>query len=244
MPDIAWIGVALAGSAGMTAIFFALRAFLSRLVDRRISSYQNDLVTRHCEEVQNIYRQMRGWRHDYHNHIQAMKAFRALEQNDKLDDYLVGLDADLSSVDTVIKSGNVMIDAILNSKLSLANSKKIDVNCKAVVPASIAVSEIDLCVIIGNLLDNAIEANLRCEDEDGRFIRVYIDVKGDHLYISVTNASGGRAAKASGRYVSSKAGANHGFGLLRIDRLVDKYEGYLKCRDEEGAFTSELMLPL
>jgi len=47
-------------------------------IDRRIAAFQNDLMVKHVTEVENIYKQMRGWRHDYHNHIQAIKACRAL----------------------------------------------------------------------------------------------------------------------------------------------------------------------
>ena len=111
------------------------------------------------------------------------------------------------------------------------------------MPKSITVSETDLCVIIGNLLDNAIEACLLIEDESKRFIRVYMDLKRDNLYLSVTNASGGKVKKQNGRYLSGK-GVNHGFGLMRTDKIVNKYAGYIKHRDEAGAFTSEVMLPL
>jgi len=172
-----------------------------------------------------------------------MKAYRSLDENDKIDVYLNSLETDLTSVDTLIKSGNVMVDAILNSKLSLAKSRKIDINAKAIVPKNITISEIDLCVIIGNLLDNAIEACLRIDDESKRFIRVYMDLKRDNLYLSVTNASGGKVQKQDGRYISGK-GENHGFGLMRVDKIVDRYAGYIKRRDEDGAFTSEVMLPL
>ena len=48
-----------------------LDALFGRMIDRRIAEYQNDLITKHCDEVQNIYKTMRGWRHDYHNHIQT-----------------------------------------------------------------------------------------------------------------------------------------------------------------------------
>jgi sensor histidine kinase regulating citrate/malate metabolism len=212
-------------------------------IDRRIAAYQNDLMKKHVVEVENIYKQMRGWRHDYHNHIQTMKAYRSLGETDKIDGYLNSLESDLTSVDTLLKSGNVMVDAILNSKLSLAKSQNIDINAKAVVPKNISIAEIDLCVIVGNLLDNAIEACLRIAEEDKRFIRVYMDMKRKDLYISVTNASTGKAQKRDGRYMSGK-GDNHGFGLMRVDKIVDKYNGYIKRNDEDGAFTSEIMLPL
>jgi sensor histidine kinase regulating citrate/malate metabolism len=127
--------------------------------------------------------------------------------------------------------------------LSLAKSRGISINAKAVVPKNIAVSEIDLCVVIGNLLDNAIEACLRIDDSAKRFIRVYMDLKRGSLYLSVTNTSGGGARKQDGRYLSAK-GSNHGFGLARVDKIVEKYAGYIKRRDEDGAFTSEILLPL
>lgn len=212
-------------------------------IDRRIAAFQNDLIGKHVAEVENIYKQMRGWRHDYHNHIQTMKAYRSLGQNEKIDDYLNSLETDLTNVDTLIKSGNVMVDAILNSKLSLAKSKNISVNAKAVIPKNISIAEIDLCVIIGNLLDNAIEACCCIDDKTKRFIRVYMDLKRNDLYISVTNSTVGQVHKQGGRYVSGK-GESHGFGLVRIDKIVDKYSGYIKSRSEDGAFTSEVLLPL
>ena len=119
-----------------------------RMIDRRTATWQNELVARHYDEVQNIYKTMRGWRHDYHNHIQTMKAHLSLGQIEELADYLSTLDKDLITVDTMIKTGNIMVDAILNSKLSLINSKNIEVNAKATVPQALAVSEVDLCVVI------------------------------------------------------------------------------------------------
>ena len=52
--------------------------FFQKAISRRISAFQDEMMNRHVAEVENLYRQMRGWRHDYHNHIQMMKAYRAL----------------------------------------------------------------------------------------------------------------------------------------------------------------------
>ena len=211
-------------------------------IDRRIAAYQNDLITKHCDEVDNIYRTMRGWRHDYHNHIQAMLALT--DNPEELRKYLWMLNDDLTTVNTVIKTGNVMVDAILNSKLSLIKTKKIAVNAKATVPAEFNISEIDLCIIIGNLLDNAMEACLRQSEDENRFIRVYIGILKQQLYICVTNSVGGEVKKIGKSYHSTKDSDTHGFGLMRIDRLVDKYNGYVNRQDEPGAFATEVMLPL
>lgn len=214
----------------------------ARAIDRRIAAYQNDLITKHCDEVENIYRQMRMWRHDYHNHIQAMLALS--ERPEEMRQYLWKLNDDLTSVDTVLKTGNVMLDAILNSKLSLIKAKNIAVNAKASVPSDLTISEIDLCAIIGNLLDNAMEACLRLERTQDRFIRIYIGVLKRQLYICVTNSVGGEVKKNGRMYLSTKSSLSHGFGLMRIDALAEKYGGYVNRQNEEGAFATEVMLPL
>ena len=221
-----------------------LNFIFGRVIDNRIAAFQNDLITKHCDEVQNIYGQMRGWRHDYHNHLQTMKAHLALGQTGELSDYLGKLDDDLTSVDTVIKTGNIMIDAILNSKISLAVSRKINVNTKATVPGDIKISEVDLCVIIGNLLDNAMEACLKQPNETERFIRVYIGILKEQLYISITNSVGGEINKSGKIYISTKGSASHGFGLMRTDKIVDKYSGYINRQNEDGVFATEIMLPM
>ncbi len=213
-----------------------------RMIDRRTAAWQNELVARHYDEVQNIYKTMRGWRHDYHNHIQTMKAHLSLGQIEELSEYLSTLDQDLIAVDTMIKTGNVMVDAILNSKLSLIKSKNIEVNAKATVPQSLTVSEVDLCVVIGNLLDNAMEACLRQEMGE-HFIRIYVGTLKGQLYLSVSNSSG-KVIKENGHYHTQKQSSTHGFGLIRIDKIVDKYEGFVNRQNEEGVFVTEVMLPL
>jgi len=213
-----------------------------RAIDRRISAYQSELITKHCDEVQNIYKQMHGWRHDYHNHIQAMLALT--DSPEEMKSYLWTLNADLTQVDTVLKTGNVMVDAILNSKLSLIKAKKIAVNAKAAVPPELKISEIDLCVIIGNLLDNAMEACLRQNEESERFIRIYIGILKKQLYISVTNSVGGEVKKSGRFYLSTKNSESHGFGLMRVDRIAAKYDGYVNRQNEPGVFATEVMLPL
>jgi sensor histidine kinase regulating citrate/malate metabolism len=213
-----------------------------RLIDKRIAKYQNSLITKHYDEVQNIYAKMRGWRHDYHNHIQALLVLNGNEKQTK--EYLLKLNDDLTAVDTVIKTGNVMIDAILNSKLSLIKSKSIAVNAKAVVPAQLTISEIDLCVIIGNLLDNALEACERQPDGEKRFIRVFIGVLKSQLYITVSNSLGGEVNKSGKSYLSTKNSDSHGFGLIRIDNIVSKYGGYINRQNEDGVFATEVLLPV
>lgn len=214
----------------------------SKKIDRQIAAYQHELIETHYQEVDNMYRQIRGWRHDYRNHIQTMKAYAAVQDWDAIQRYLDLLDEDLTTVDTVIKTGNPMTDAILNSKISLAKSRNIQVMADAHIPVKLKSSEIDLCCIIGNLFDNAIEASMLLP-EDQRVIRVYMDMKNTQLYISFTNFTAGKKLQREGTRFRSTKGDGHGLGLVRIDTIVERLEGYISRNSEDGAFTTEILLP-
>ena len=214
----------------------------NKRIERQIASYQQELIETHYREVDNMYRQIRGWRHDYRNHIQTMKAYAAQGDWQAICHYLDLLDQDLTTVDTVVKTGNPMTDAILNSKISLAKSKGIVVVADAHIPVKLRSSEIDLCCIIGNLFDNAIEASMKLPEEKRR-IRVYMDMKNTQLYISFTNFTAGKKLPKEGTLFRSTKGAGHGFGLVRIDAIVERLEGYISRGSEDGAFTTEILLP-
>ena len=215
---------------------------LSKRIDKQIAAYQRELVETHYAEVDNMYRQIRIWRHDYRNHIQTMKAYAAAGDWAAITRYLDELETDLATVDTVIKTGNPMTDAILNSKISLAHAKGIEVHADAHIPVRLNISEIDLCCILGNLFDNAIDASLKLPQPQ-RLIRVYMDMKGTQLYISFTNfTAGGKLSKVGKRFQTTK-GDGHGFGLERIDAIVERLDGYLSRNSEDGAFTTEIFLP-
>lgn len=228
----------------LTLITYSIRYVVRNYYEKKIIETNAAIIHSHVEEVESIYRQMRGWRHDYKNHIQAMKAYLEMNQIDQIKGYLNELDEDLMSVDTLIKSGNVTVDAVLNSKLTLAQSKEIVLNAKAQVPKSIQILDVDLGVILGNLLNNAVEGCLTVDNPQDRFIRVYIQVMKEQLYISVTNSMNRQVKKIGKQYITTKSGKDHGFGLLRIDNTVEKYGGYINRQSEEGVFATEVMLPL
>ncbi len=217
-------------------------SLFSKQIDKRIAAYQRELIETHYQEVENMYRQIRGWRHDYRNHIQTMKVLTANGDLEALREYLDKLDTDLNTVDTVVKTGNPMADAILNSKISLARSRGIPVQCDAHIPVKLKMSELDLCCIIGNLFDNAIEASLSLP-EDQRLIRVYMDMKGTQLYISFTNFTAEKKLPKVGKRFATTKGDGHGFGLLRIDSIIERLDGYLSRNSEDGAFTTEILIP-
>ncbi len=228
-----------AGVAILSALLTVL--ILKRRYERRLSDFQDSVLKKQRDEVQNIYQTMRAWRHDYHNHIQSIKAMLAMQKFAELDKYLDTLESDLDSIDIAIRTGNVGLDAILSSKVSIARKNNIEVDCTAKIPQVIKISDVHLCAIVGNLLDNAIEA---CEKLDGnRFIRIYIGLFKQQLYISVSNSTCEKRRRRLSELVTSKLG-EHGFGLRRIDRIASQYDGYVNRKNEPGIFATEVMLPL
>lgn len=211
---------------------------LDKLIAKKVASFEMEMMQKYYAEVENMYSKMRGWRHDYRHHIQAMKVHAANREYEEIDKYLDMLDDELTNVETVIKTGNRMADAILNSKLSLAAQKDIQVKADAKIPVSLTVSELDLCIVIGNLLDNAIEACMELPPGQ-RLIRIYMEMKGNYLYLALTNTAGGEKKKS---FHTSK-GEGHGFGIARTDAIVKKYGGYITRASEDEAFSTEVLLP-
>lgn len=209
-----------------------------RLIKKRVEAFEKEILQKYYAEVDNMYTKMRGWRHDYRHHIQTMKVHAAKGEYEEITKYLDMLDDDLTNVETVIRTGNRMADAILNSKLSLAAEKKINIKAEAKIPVSLTVSELDLCIIISNLLDNAIEACMELPPGQ-RLIRIYMEMKGNYLYLALTNTAGGKKKQS----FSTTRGEGHGLGIARVDAAVKKYGGYITRASEDEAFSTEVLLP-
>ena len=246
---ILFLGVYYDGfiAGGITVLIFILLEYLLQRIMKREEDktiiYQNKLMKQQMDEIENIYMTMRGWRHDYHNHLQSLKGFLSLNKVEQMKDYLNELETDLDSIDTLYHSGNLQLDSILNAKLAIAEKGQIRIHCDASIPPQLHVSDLDLCVILGNLLDNAIESCRKINDPDERFIRVYIGILKKQLYISITNATSETVKQRTDHYFTTKRG-DHGHGLKRVDQVVKKYDGYLNRQNEPGVFATEIVLPL
>ena len=246
---ILFLGVYYDGfiAGGITALIFILLEYLLQRIMKREEDktiiYQNKLMKQQMDEIENIYMTMRGWRHDYHNHLQSLKGYLSLNKVEQMKDYLNELETDLDSIDTLYHSGNLQLDSILNAKLAIAEKGQIRIHCDASIPPQLHVSDLDLCVILGNLLDNAIESCRKIKNPDERFIRVYIGILKKQLYISITNATSETVKQRTDHYFTTKRG-DHGHGLKRVNQVVKKYDGYLNRQNEPGVFATEIVLPL
>ena len=206
----------------------------------KLVEYQTEQSERHLGEVRSIHKEMRGYKHDFHHHLQALKGYLEAGETDRALEYIERLDQKLMHMDTLLKTGNISLDAILSAKISQAKAENIAVTVKANVPDALTISDVELSIVIGNLLDNAIEA-CRIVKED-RFIRIYMAMKGNMLYFSMLNAAGEKKEKKGSLFSSHKNGV-HGFGLRRAEAILHEHGGWVKYNSEDGAFTSEFLVP-
>lgn len=206
----------------------------------KLVEYQTEQSEKHLNEVRSIHKEMRGYKHDFHHHLQALKGQLEAGEVDRALAYIEQLDNQLMNVDTLLKTGNVSLDAILSAKIAQAKAENIAVTVKANVPDTLTISDLELSIIIGNLLDNAIEA---CRTVTGeRFIRIFISMKGTMLYFSMLNAAGAKKKKTGSLFATHKDGV-HGFGLRRAEAILEEHGGWVKYNSEDGAFTSEFLVP-
>jgi len=206
----------------------------------KLAVYQAEQSARHLGEVRSIHTEMRGYKHDFHHHLQALKGQLEAGKIERALLYIDELDNKLMNVDTLLKTGNISLDAILSAKIAQAKAEGISVTVKAVVPDALTISDVELSIVVGNLLDNAIEA---CRTANGeRFIRIYMTIKGKMLYFSMLN-SAGEKQKKKGSLFSSRKNGLHGFGLRRAETIIEEHGGWVKYNSEDGAFTSEFLVP-
>lgn len=206
----------------------------------KLVEYQTEQSEKHLNEVRSIHKEMRGYKHDFHHHLQTLKGQLEAGEVDRALAYIEQLDNQLMNVDTLLKTGNVSLDAIFSAKIFQAQAENIAVTVKANVPDTLTISDLELSIIIGNLLDNAIEA---CRTVTGeRFIRIFISMKGTMLYFSMLNAAGAKKKKTGSLFATHKDGV-HGFGLRRAEAIIEEHGGWIKYNSEDGAFTSEFLVP-
>ena len=207
----------------------------------RLVEVSTEQSKRHLEEVRSIHSEMRGFKHDFRHHLLTLRGQLEAGEITRALEYIENLDDKLAETDTLLKTGNISADAILSAKISQAKAARISVSIKASIPDGLKISDVDFSIVLGNLLDNAIEAASRTHGD--KFIRIYVAPKGNMLYFSMLNSSGRKLEKKNGLFDSSKKGL-HGFGLKRAKAIIEEHGGWIKYNSEDEAFTTEFLVPV
>ena len=207
---------------------------------------QNQLISmqiRNQNEVNEMYQSMRALRHDMNNHLHSISGYLQVGEYAKAEDYIRKIIGAVSKVEG-IQSGNSMLDALIGSKTNLARTNGIWVDIEVNVSRKLQIAADHLTVVLGNLYDNAIDANLKIDNIAERYIRIKISLNQKELLIYFENAARGENKANKGFWGTTKKNTFvHGFGIKNIDRIVQLYDGYCERKLEDNVFVCSIRLP-
>ncbi len=207
------------------------------------SQVQQKVQTAYYDEINQRYQETRQMWHDFHNHLLAIQALNDSGDHEGANRYVRELTEQIDHNLLPAKTGCNPVDVLLFKKNQLAVQKAI--TCRFIVNCSLAetgVSEFDLCSILGNLMDNALEAVSELSGEQ-RTIELTIKRQNAMLYLSCENPYMGERKQEHGQLVTTKAdSARHGIGLSSIRQISKKYRGYVNVQTENQIFFVQVLL--
>ncbi len=200
---------------------------------------------RYLERAEDNYRRMRELWHDLKNHISLLTLLLQEEKYGEMADYLKVFGEDVDSLSLPEKSGNPIVDALLADKIARARREGIAVELSLCDMSKLSLAPNEICAILGNLLDNALEANRKAAE--GRFLSVECRKREECYYIRIQNAAGGQARRQGNLFGTDKTGQDnrvgHGLGLRSVERTVHGCGGELVLDSRSGRFTAVVRLP-
>ena len=199
----------------------------------------------YLERVADDYRRMRELWHDLKNHINLLNLLLQEEKYGEMAAYLQVFGADVDSLSLPEKSGNPVVDALLSDKIAKARREQIEVELSLCDLSALFAKPNEICSILGNLLDNALEANRKVEK--GRYLKITCREREECCYIRIQNAVAGAAKRQGNLFMTDKTDRDnlvgHGLGLRSTERMIHGCGGELLLDSKEECFTAVVRLP-
>ena len=178
-------------------------------------------------------------RHDFHHHLAVL--YSLTREEEKLSSYIEQLIAKIPTNKNLLICENYVLNAVAAYYYELAEEAKIDIKVSLLVPKTLeSDTETDLCVILGNLMENAVEACKRATSRKP-FIRINSSLQGDILTITVDNSYSGIIKKSDEAYLSSKH-EGKGIGISSVMAAATKHGGNVRFEESEGVFKASVYL--
>lgn len=192
---------------------------------------------RHYEQLRELDRETRKFRHDLKNHFFVLAGFLQEGKQEQAKNYLEEMTGQFSEVQKVISTGSDIMDSILNDKFRECEEKKIFMKVEGILHAPLLISDYDICTILVNALDNAVEA---CEHmtREQKWVKVSIGMYQDYLHLIVRNSYEGEMRLKTRK----RDRHNHGFGLENLQESVKKNAGKVKMSAEDGRFELDVLV--
>ncbi|MBZ6527945.1 GHKL domain-containing protein [Aerococcaceae bacterium DSM 111021] len=182
----------------------------------------------------------REFRHDLANRLTPLYGFVDQYPNRELQDIIFDIVPEPLK-EPISKTGHIAIDSIINTKLQPASTESINLTTEIWIPKKIKIDSIDLAVLLGNLLDNAIEGCLTIQEN--RFIDIKLLFESNQLKLRISNSFDGEVDKQGERILSRKRNNNiHGFGLSSVQKIVNKYDGMHDIHYTHDSFSIKILL--
>lgn len=244
----AYIYISCIGSILINALVFILfwvnqhQASIKREND--ILTSQLNIQEASVKNLENAYNRTRHFRHDIKNHLLTMNILAENGDLPEIKKYLKEMGSIIDESSYIRITGISAVDAILNEKLYEAQGDSITTNYDVMNMEKNSIKPVDMCIILSNALDNAIEANRKIKDPENRYIKLKLHGDGSYTVISVSNPCASAPVKLNGKgfQTSKKDSDNHGFGLKSIENTAEKYNGTMLTKFDDGVFTLVIKL--
>ena len=211
--------------------------------DKAVYAQQIDIISGNTAEQKKIMEEFYREKHDLTNELVSLKGCIENEDMDSLMRNLDNIIHNYKSIEKISDSGNNTVDAIINFKYATAREYGIKFSLKIFIPDELPIDVCDIGVVLGNAIDNAIEAVKECRDSE-KVIKISMGVRKEAWVIVIKNPCEHRVEKdRTGRLVSTKKEKHrHGYGLKSITRIADKYQGEAITELKDGIFSLIIVL--
>lgn len=203
----------------------------------KLKSEQAELWEREYTVLNNSYAVNAKLFHDIHNHIGALRQLLSHQKYDKALQYLDELQEPIREITDTVWTGDEIVDYLINSKAAVALLNQIQLQVKVEFPRYTNIRSADLCAILGNLLDNALEAVKKITESEQRIVHLTIRRINQMLVIKVENYFSNHLAVENDKLQTTKTEAGlHGWGLKNAQTAAEKYDGVVKTTYEGNTF--------
>jgi two-component system sensor histidine kinase AgrC len=212
------------------------------LIENSLLQQQYYNQRKYMAEIKNLDKEIRIIRHDMNNHFLCITSYLQMQKYDKAIEFINNVYKKFSTTNKIILTGDEAIDCIVNCKLDIARQAGIGVT-SVISCDKKNIEDIDISIIIGNLIDNAIDA---CEKKSGvKIIEIEIYNNKNYLIITVKNSIEKTVLRDNPKLKTIKKDKrNHGFGTSSIKSVVEKYNGMIDYYELNNMFCCSILLQL
>ena len=219
--------------------------FANNTLKATLRTQEREYYFHQCQRMQEYVEQTKAIQHDMKLHLVTARNLTANNQSEEATTYLDSLLGDVTAFKIYSDTGNVIFDSMINYKLSKVKNDDVKLDVRVYVPSELSIEMTDIVIILGNLLDNAIDSITNVTD---KMIKLDIEYNKNSLFIKIENTYDGIIKYSRGRssdfkYIETrKSGGNHGHGLKNIKRAVEKYDGHMNITHTDTVFSVGVLL--